>query len=209
MPSIPLNSFEALGPVPDLLSRAASLLAGEVAKLGPLGSALPNGQSLNLGAPAAAIPGGLGQALASAAASSQVDDLRRRASALLEPLLSSLAQGYAEPNASDQGQVPLVRCAAPVTAGSAALATLRVLNEEATPADVSLYSTNFVADSGYELPSLLVSVTPRKATLPAGGHADFEIKITVSAQVPRGQYSGLIQATGCKYVKAVVLFEVL
>jgi uncharacterized membrane protein len=46
-------------------------------------------------------------------------------------------------------------------------------------------------------------------TIPAHGEATFQIRIAVSQQALPGIYSGLIQAAGSKYVKAVLSLEVL
>ena len=48
-----------------------------------------------------------------------------------------------------------------------------VRNEEASPAEVSLYASNFVAESGYEMPSLLASFAPRRVVLAPGAEASF------------------------------------
>jgi hypothetical protein len=56
---------------------------------------------------------------------------------------------------------------------------------------------------------LRVTVSPRRATVPPQGEASFSIKIAVPQQTPSGTYSGLIQAMGSKYVKAVLSVEVL
>ena len=140
--------------------------------------------------------------------------LRQQAHELIEALLGSLGQPsgekvapYGAPAYDDR--VPLLQCIAPVQAGSEARATMGVANEDGTPSDVSLYCTNFVSDSGYEIPSLRVTVSPRRATIPSSGEAYFEIKIAVSQQTPAGVYSGLIQAMASKYVKAVLSVEVL
>jgi len=110
---------------------------------------------------------------------------------------------------TDAERVPLIRAAGPARAGGVASATLQITNEDGVPARVTLYSTNFVADSGYELPSLLFSATPRVATIAPGGAATFEVILKVPAQAPPGAYSGLIQAAGSKYVKAVLMLDVL
>ncbi|MGH7434866.1 MAG: hypothetical protein ACRENE_04260 [Polyangiaceae bacterium] len=86
--------------------------------------------------------------------------------------------------------------------------TIRVSNEEAAPVEVTLYSSNFVSDSGCEIPSMRVIASPRTASLPAQGEAAFELKIAVPAQAQPGLYSGLVQAMGARYVKAVVCLEV-
>jgi hypothetical protein len=137
------------------------------------------------------------------------DRLRRQAHEFIEALLVTFSQATGEKAAPYEDQVPLIQCVAPVRAGNEAMATMRVANDEATPSEVALYCTNFVADSGYEIPSLRVTVLPRRVTIPPRGQADFEIKIAVSQQTPAGIYSGLIQAMGSKYVKAVLSVEVL
>ena len=194
MPSLPLNSSQPVAPVPDFLSRAASLLAAEVSRL----QLLPR--------PDAVAPS---DPVTTFLTSSSVDELRRRGTEFLDTLLGSLTQSKSNVAGSPDDRVPLIRGVAPVTPGARGRATIRVANEEATALDVSLYCSSFVADSGYELASLLFSVTPRSASIPANGQASFEVEVAVPAQAPRGDYSGLVQATGCKYVKAVILFEVL
>ena len=140
--------------------------------------------------------------------------LRQQAHELVETLLGILGPTGSE-NAAPYGaapyedRIPLLRCIAPVQAGTEASATMKIANDENTPSDATLYCTNFVADSGYEIPSLRVTVSPRRATIPAKGEVGFEIKISVPQQAPAGLYSGLIQAMGCKYVKAVLSVEVL
>jgi hypothetical protein len=140
-----------------------------------------------------------------------MDALRRQGHELLEVLLTTFTPGMSPSTggAALGDQVPLLRCPAPVQAGDDACATMRVANDEGTSSDVALYCTNFVADSGYEIPSLRVTVSPRRTTIPAKGEASFEIKISVSQQTPAGIYSGLIQAMGSKYVKAVLSVQVL
>jgi hypothetical protein len=135
--------------------------------------------------------------------------LRQQAHELIEALLGGFAtEGSYERPAAYENQVPLIECVAPVDAGGTAVARMNVANDEDAPTDVSLYCTNFVADSGYELPSTRVTVAPRRTTIPARGSAPFEITIAVPSQTPAGFYSGLVQATGCKYVKAVLSVQV-
>jgi hypothetical protein len=138
-----------------------------------------------------------------------LDRIRRQAHEFIETLLITFNDATGEKGLPAEDQVPLIQCDAPVPAGSAARATLRVANEEATASNVTLYCTNFVADSGYEIPALRVSVSPRVATVPPGGDVLFEISIAVLQQTPAGIYSGLVQAMGSKYVKAVLSVEVL
>jgi hypothetical protein len=118
------------------------------------------------------------------------------------PRASAAAAAY-EP------QVPLLRCDAAVAAGAAASATIRVSNDERVPTAVSLYASNFIADNGYEIAALHAGFAPRVLTIEAGSSAEFTVTIAVGMQTPPGLYSGLVQATGCKYVKAVLMLEVI
>jgi hypothetical protein len=137
-----------------------------------------------------------------------MDRIRRQAHELIEGLLVTFSQATGEKAAPYEDQVPLLRCEAPVQAGNQGRATMRVANEEDTPSEVTLYCSNFVADVGYEIPSPRIAVSPRSLTIPARGEGSFEIKIAVPQQAPPGIYSGLIQAMGTRYVKAVLSVEV-
>ena len=108
----------------------------------------------------------------------------------------------------ETSQVPLISCDALVQGGTEAVAALRIVNEEDVAADISLYTTNFVSDSGYEIASLAARVSPRNAHVAAGGEVTFEVRIAVPSQAPAGMYSGLVQATNSRYVKAVIAFDV-
>jgi hypothetical protein len=138
-----------------------------------------------------------------------MDLLRRQSHEFIESLLVTFSQATGEKAAPYEDQIPLIRCAAPVRAGDDGTATMGVANDDDAPSDVSLYCTNFVADSGNEIPSLRVTVSPRRATIPPKGDATFSIRLAVPQQTPAGTYSGLIQAMGSKYVKAVLSVEVL
>lgn len=137
------------------------------------------------------------------------DRLRRQAHAFIETLLITFNDATGEKGLPSEDQVPLIHGVAPIEPGGVGRASLRVENEESTPSDVTLYTSNFVADSGYEIPSLRVSVTPRRVSIPPGGNATFEIAVQIAQQTPRGSYSGLIQAMGNRYVKAVLTLDVL
>jgi hypothetical protein len=145
--------------------------------------------------------------------------LAREASRLVGSLLHGTQAGpaalvpalFADERGSDpagEERVPLLS-AGPARAGALARATMRVANEEATPSTVSLYTSNFVADSGYEIAARNISISPRSATVAAGAQANFSVSIEVPAQAPAGLYSGLIQVLGSRYVKAVLSVEVL
>jgi hypothetical protein len=123
--------------------------------------------------------------------------------------LGTFADAATGKGGSAEDRIPLIRCDAPVHAGSTAKVTLRVANEEPASSEVTLYCSHLIADCGYEIPALRVAISPRTATIAANGEAPFEIAIAVPQQAPRGVYSGLFQAMGSKYVKAVVSVEVL
>jgi hypothetical protein len=137
-----------------------------------------------------------------------LDLIRRQAHGLIETLLVTFNEATGEKGLPAEDKVPLIQGAAPVSAGSEARASLVVVNEEPTPSEVALYCSDFISDSGHEIPSLRVSVVPRRTTIAVGGKTIFEIKIAVPQQTPPGNYSTLIQAMGCKYVKAVLSIEV-
>lgn len=137
------------------------------------------------------------------------DEIRRKAHELIETLLITFNEATGEKGLPAESQVPLVGITAPVAPGETARVTLTVANEESAPADVSLYSTNFVADHGHELPSLRVTILPRATVIPAQGRATFEVSIAVPQQTLKGSYCGLIQAHGNRYFKAVLALDVL
>jgi hypothetical protein len=137
------------------------------------------------------------------------DALRRQAHEFIDTLLVTFRQATSEDGVVAENKVPLLQCAAPTQPGKTARASLTVQNEEPSPSQITLYCSNFVSDSGHEIPALRVSFAPRVATIAAKAQAVFEIKIAVPAQSPAGTYSGLVQAMGSKYVKAVLSLEVL
>jgi hypothetical protein len=134
--------------------------------------------------------------------------LQSKAHELIEMLMAAFAQPRYSDNPQAEDRVPLIHCPAPVQAGTDGCASFTILNDEPTPSEVTLYASNFIADSAYEIPAVRVSASPRTRTIPAGGRETFEIKIAVPQQTPAGIYSGLIQAMGTKYVKAVLSVEV-
>jgi hypothetical protein len=137
------------------------------------------------------------------------DQLRRKAHEFIETLLITFNEATGEKGLPAESQVPLVSISAPVAPGESARTTLTVANEESAPIDVSLYSTNFIADHGHELPSLRVTILPRTAVIPAQGQVTFEVSIAVPQQTLKGNYCGLIQAHGSRYFKAVLALDVL
>jgi hypothetical protein len=137
------------------------------------------------------------------------DAIRLQAHEFIDTLLVTFRQATSEEGVVAENRVPHLECVAPVQAGGIARASLTVMNEEPMPSDVTLYSTNFTGDTGFDIPALRVSVSPRVATLQAGEKATFDLKISVPAQAPAGAYAGLLQALGSKYVKAVLTLQVI
>ncbi len=135
-----------------------------------------------------------------------------RAAALLEREAARLQGRYAEPTppaaSADEEQVRLLRCAGPIYPGASARATLRIANPTQAASDISLYASHFISDSGCEISSLGMSVTPRRFTLFPNAQGSFEIAIAVPEQALRGTYSGLVRAMGSASFRAVVTFEV-
>lgn len=219
MANLPNGSPWSGQAVSDLLTQASAVLSREMAR----GSVGPQAQVPVVSSAMSSAPeplrGIAGRACPVTGAALPVAPpdagrLRQQAHELVETLLATLGQARGEQAtpygaAPYEDRVPLLQCVAPVQAGAEASATMKVANDENTPSDVTLYCTNFVADSGYEIPSLRVTVLPRRVTIPAKSEAGFEIKIAVPQQTPAGLYSGLIQAMGAKYVKAVLSAEVL
>jgi hypothetical protein len=137
------------------------------------------------------------------------DRLRQQAHQFIETLLVTFNEATGEKGLPAEDRVPLIRSASPVQPGETARSNLRIANEESLPAEVTLYSTNFVADCGYEIPSLRVTISPRRVTIVAHGEASFDVSVAVPQQTPAGKYAGLIQAMGYSYFKAVLSVEVL
>jgi hypothetical protein len=184
----------------DLVDQASSLLSRE--RHPPIPSGLANGIPGALGKPSGSeAPGWLAQPINTGV---DPDRLRRQAHEMLETLLEVFSP-KGDPSAD---RVPVIRCAAPVAPGHDGCIAVRVANDEGTPSEVTLYCTNLAADSGYDIPALRISISPRRSTIPPKGEATFEVKIAVPQQTPVGIYSGLIQATGARYAKAVVSVQV-
>lgn len=141
-------------------------------------------------------------------AGSDGDRLRRQAHEFIETVLAMFTGETRGRSGATEAQVPLLRCRAPVQAGHEARIEFRVANEEDTTSEVTLYCSDFISDSGHEIPALRVKVRPRRATIAAKGEAEFEIAVAVPQQTPPGTYSGLIQAMGNRHVKAVLMVEV-
>ena len=218
---------EAGVPVPSVpvASTAGESLIGIAARICPVtGAALPstppdaNRLRQQVHEVVAAVLGGAGQDGHFLKRSDDADRLRRQVHELIETLLATSSGGRNEngngiDNAHANGgaaeQVPFMRISAPVPAGRSGRIEFRVANEEATPSEVTLYATDFISDSGHEIPALRFTVTPRRSSVPPKGEVQCAIELAVPQQTPPGFYSGLIQAMGNRYVKAVLMIEVI
>jgi hypothetical protein len=200
LPTAPLTDAARFPSVPDLLGQASAILARESLRL-PKNPFAPNGATLpgDIPLPTQAVTNApIGQ-----------DAVRDRAHELVDALLQTLREDTSEKPARYENMVPLILAAAPVQAGQRVCIAMHVTNEDTTAIDVSLYCTDFVTDSGYPIPSLSVTVSPRQATIAPRARAEFEVSVVVPERASPGEYSGLVQAMGSRYVKAVLAFEVL
>jgi hypothetical protein len=211
--------YSSTGPGPEPAARGASnigeSLIGIAARICPVtGAAVPSSPSdpSRLRQQAhelvAGLLGGSGQPGPWLKAGSEGDRLRQQAHEFVEAMMAMVKDGTQERSGDSNAQVPLLRFPAPVQAGHDARIGFRVANEEDTPSEVTLYCTDFISDSGHEIPAMRVTVLPRRATVAAKGEAEFAIEVAVPQQTPAGYYSGLIQAMGNRYVKAVLMVEV-
>jgi hypothetical protein len=197
------SNGEGVAAITALVGRAASILAKQAAAIStnPLIPSNVNSDSTrtgpNLDTPVVA--------QLSNVASSPLDPerVRRQAHEMIETLLTVFS-----PRLPPGEQVPVLSSAAPVEAGRDASVTIRVANEEGEPTEAALYCSNFIGDSGYDIPSLRATFSPRMATIAPNSEAAFQIRLAIPQQTPPGVYSGLVQAAGTRYVKAVVSFQV-
>jgi hypothetical protein len=190
----------------DLVKQAAAILGRETMG-GP--ASLPASPSLPASASLPSWDGAMSETPLKAPAP-DVDSFRRYAHELLDGLLSLLGRGEggAAETADANERVPLLRMPAPGQPGTEVSMPIVVSNEESSPVEVTLYSSNFISDSGFEIPSLRLSFSPSAITLQPKSRATFQVKVAIPAQAPRGLYSGLVQAAGLTYVKTVVTVEV-
>jgi hypothetical protein len=195
------------GGLVNIVERAAGVLAKELG--GDPGGLLGRLQTPSLPSLAPAVrgvtPGGLDPLTRSNQSMEglEFDRLRRQVHEVVETFLNGLV-----PKVPAGDQIPLVHAEAAVDPGGEATVFIRVANEDVEASDVSLYCTNFVADSGHEIPALHARFSPRVARIAPKGEVTFEMKVTVPIQASAEIFSALVQAAGAKYVKAVVSVEV-
>jgi hypothetical protein len=144
-------------------------------------------------------------------------DLQKRASEVFAAFLDgfsrpeSLATSRAPTgvaHAATTTTVPLIEASPAVKAGETATVAVKLVNERIAPTDVILYSTDFVSDTGAQIPALQVTFAPRTLALAGRAHGHAQMKIAIPAQSAPGLYSALVQAVGLGRPSAVVVLQV-
>ena len=135
--------------------------------------------------------------------------LRQQAQELFETLLLTLNERGGAKSVPADNRVPLLQCQAPAQAGTQARAVLddQQRRDDAVRRDSLLHQLR--RRLGTRPLCAARDLLPGRSTIPPGGEATFQIRIAVPPQVAAGIYSGLIQAMGSRYVKAVLSLEVL
>jgi hypothetical protein len=142
-----------------------------------------------------------------------VGDAYGRVHELLRELLNLLGASEASPAARATTAAPLPSTAPvlqsrPVKAGETLTVAVPLANAAPTPAHLIFYSTGFVGDGGFEIPSLQVTFSPRTMTLGAHARGHTDMNIAVPARSPAGLYSAVVQATGLSAPQAIVVVKV-
>jgi len=144
-------------------------------------------------------------------------DLQRRASevfaAFLEgfarpPSLSTASAPMDAASREPATTVPLIAAASAVKAGEAAIVAVKLVNDQGAPANLLLYSTDFVSDRGSQIPASQVVFSPRTLALPGRAHGHSQMKVSIPTQSAPGRYSALVQAVGLGRPSAVVVLQV-
>jgi len=184
----PGSRLQAPGSLPDLVARAAGILAQQVPAMAP--PIAPTGQ---------------------AAAPVSVEELRKRALDLVAALFSSVGSPPAQPLAPVGAllSLPWLRAGTPIAAGQSLAIPVAIENGGQEPADVSFYSTDLLSDQGRSIPSHLVSFEPPSVTLGPGQRATVQANVAVPLQSIPGAYTGLVQTQGLSPAKTVITVEVI
>lgn len=106
------------------------------------------------------------------------------------------------------GTVPLISSDRPAKAGETAKVDVTVAKDGPGEASVTLYSTDFVSDTGFQIPSACATFSPRSVTVNGRASGKSEMRIAIPAQCGRGAYSALVQAMGVGRPCAVVVLQV-
>jgi hypothetical protein len=180
-----------LGSLPDLVGRAAALLAQQA----PAATALPPVTLPRAPTPPVAPP-------------VPVEELRRRALDFVTALFASAGQPTPQPLAVASAVLPWLRSAGSAGAGQSLEIPVPIENDQQAPVDVCLYSTDLLSDQGRSIPGHLVSFEPPSLTLAPGQRATVQAKVAVPLQSIPGSYSGLVQTQGLETAKSVLTIEI-
>jgi hypothetical protein len=145
----------------------------------------------------------------------EIASLQKRASDALAALLDLFANAM-PPALTDQvtapgaqissfaNTVPILEPTKPVKAGETATIALSLPDDARGSEGLVLYSSDFIADTGFAIPSTMVTFSPRVVGRAVGKSA---MTISVPAQCAPGMYSALVQATGLGRPYAVVVLK--
>jgi hypothetical protein len=210
--SLPISgapgSAGASGAAAPIVEQAAAILDRETAQettgTGGVGSGRDRDDGL---LPVADLPG--------------LADLQKRASEVFAAFLEGFArpESLATSRAPTDGApaattttttttVPIIEASSAVKAGQTTTVAVRLVNERNAPTDLILYSTDFVSDTGAQIPALQVTFAPRTLALAGRAHGHAQMKIAIPAQSAPGLYSALVQAVGLGRPSAVVVLQV-
>jgi hypothetical protein len=105
--------------------------------------------------------------------------------------------------------VPLVCPRAFVRPGGSTKISMRLNNDDANPANVTLSCTDLFNTSGTCIPKHQVTLTPSQFDLGPDANAEVALEISVPPGSRPGTYSGLLLAAGLAYLRAVITIEVV
>ncbi len=166
--------------------------------------------------PAGSVPGGMSNPLALLDGATGAGDIQKQLSqalaALLNAFLQSVPMAQRTPTAVRPAligaTVPVIGSESPAKAGETARVQVTVAKDGPGPSSLTLYSTDFVSDTGFQIPSACATFSPRSITVDGLDSQKSEMRIAIPAQCARGAYSALVQAMGAGRPCAVVVLQV-
>jgi hypothetical protein len=105
--------------------------------------------------------------------------------------------------------VPVLCPHTPVRAGDRTRISIKLNNDNATPAQVKVLCTDFFSTSGARIPQRQVTLTPSQLQLGPDAHAEVTLEVAVPRDSRPGAYSGLLLTSGLSYLRAVIAIEVI
>jgi hypothetical protein len=165
---------------------------------------------------AGSAPGGMSNPLALLDGVTGGGDIQKQLSQALAALLNAFGQSVPmsqqTPTAARPSlvgaTVPVICSESPTKAGQTARVQVTVGKDVAGQASLTLYSTDFVSDTGFQIPSACATFSPRTITVDGVDSKKSEMRIAIPAQCGRGAYSALVQAMGAGRPCAVVVLQV-